>query len=230
MLTLLLTRPAPQSAAFAAEIAACLPGRFRPVVSPLLAIVPAGALPDLAGIAALAFTSANGVAAYLDAGGTTSLPAYCVGPGTAAAAREAGFAARSADGDAAALAALIGHDRPGPVLHLRGRHAAADLAALLESRGIPARAAVVYDQRAVPPTPEVRRLGEAGGLDVVTAFSPRSARLLAEAAADWKLDRTVGVAISAAADAPLAAILPRARRVVAPRPDRDGMIEALAQL
>jgi hypothetical protein len=40
----------------------------------------------------------------------------------------------------------------------------------------------------------------------------------------------VSVSISAAADAPLAAILPRARRVVAPRPDRDGMIEALAQL
>jgi uroporphyrinogen-III synthase len=230
MLTLLLTRPQPQSEAFAAEVAARLPGRFRPIISPLLAIVTAGDPPRLGGIAALAFTSANGVAAYLDAGGPTSLPAYCVGPGTAAAAREAGFTARSADGDAAALAALIGRERPGPVLHLRGRHAAADLAALLEGRGIPARAAVVYDQRAVPPSPEARGLGEAGGLDVVTAFSPRSARLLAEAAAGWRLDRTRGVAISAAADAPLAAFLPPARRVAAPRPDRDGMIEALARL
>jgi uroporphyrinogen-III synthase len=230
MLTLLLTRPAPQSEAFAAEIALRLPGRFRTVVSPLLAIVPCRVPPDVGGIAALAFTSANGVAAYLQAGGPASFPAYCVGSGTAAAAQAAGFAARSADGDAAALAALIGRERPGPVLHLRGRHTAADLAALLETRGIPARAAVVYEQRAVSPGPEVRALGEAGGIDVITAFSPRSARLLADAAAGWRLDRSRSVAISPAADARLAGILPPARRHIAPSPERDGMIATLACL
>ncbi len=230
MLTLLLTRPTPQSEAFAGELGARLPGRFRIVVSPLLAIAPCGAPPDLDGIAALAFTSANGVAAYLQAGGPASLPAYCVGPGTAAAARAAGFATRSADGDATALAALIARERPGPVLHLRGRHAAADLAALLEASGIPARAAFVYEQHAIPPSPEASALGQSGGLDVIAAFSPRSARLLADAAGGWRLDRTRSAAISAAADAPLAGILPAARRQIAPNPDREGMIAILSRL
>jgi uroporphyrinogen-III synthase len=230
MLTLLLTRPAPQAEAFAADLAVRLPGRFRVVHAPSIAIVPTGTLPDLHDVSALAFTSAAGVRAYLEAGGAPSLPAYCVGRETAAAAAEAGFAARSADGDAAALAALIVRERPGAVLHLRGRHAAADLATMLVAQGVPARSSILYDQQAIPPSPEVRPLGEAGEIDVVTAFSPRSARLLAAAARDWRLDGTRSVAISAAADAPLDGLLPARRRLVAPSPDREGMLSALARL
>ena len=59
--TLLLTRPRAQSQAFAEVLAARLPGRFRPVISPLLEIVPLPAPLDLDGLQGLIFTSANGV-------------------------------------------------------------------------------------------------------------------------------------------------------------------------
>ena len=109
-------------------LAAELPGRFRPVVSPVLEIVPLPAPLDLDGLQGLIFTSANGVEQFAARSPDRSLPAWCVGAMTAAAARRAGFAARSADGDVGDLAALVvaGH-RPGAgdFLHLRGAHAAA---------------------------------------------------------------------------------------------------------
>jgi uroporphyrinogen-III synthase len=64
--------------------------------------------------------------------------AFCVGDRTAAAARLAGFAATSAQGDAAALLALILSDPPGPLLHLRGQDTRGDLARRLSARGVPA--------------------------------------------------------------------------------------------
>jgi uroporphyrinogen-III synthase len=180
MRTLLLTRPRAQSEDFAAALAAALPGRFRPIVSPLVEIAPIEAEIDLDGIAALVFTSANGVAAFADRRpDIRGLPAYCVGASTAAAARAAGLAARSAEGDAVALAALIRRDRPGPLLHLRGAHAAAELATILSAEGLPAREAVLYEQRPLPASAEAEALGRAGHLDVLTAFSPRGARALA---------------------------------------------------
>ena len=72
---------------------------------------------------------------------------------TAAAARAAGFAARSADGDVDDLAALvIAAHRPGAgaFLHVRGRHAAGDLVGRLAAAGVPARAAEIYDQAPRP--------------------------------------------------------------------------------
>jgi uroporphyrinogen-III synthase len=238
VLTLLLTRPLPQSEAFAAALAARLPGRFRPVIAPLTAIVPRpDAAVELADAAALAFTSANAVAAYADRSPRRDLPAYCVGASTAAAARAAGFAARTAEGDAAALAALIARDRPGPVLHPRGAEAAADLAALLAALGVPARSVVLYDQvTAEPPAAADAALG-AGAIDAVALFSPNAARRFAAAATarGWPLGRTATVAISAAADAPLAPLeaacgLDPGRRHRAAAPSRAAMIEALGRL
>ena len=89
--TLLLTRPRAQSEAFAAVLAAELPGRFRPVVSPILEIVPLPAPLDLDGLQGLIFTSANGVEQFAARSPDRSLPAWCVGEMTAAAARRAGL-------------------------------------------------------------------------------------------------------------------------------------------
>ena len=76
------------------------------VVAPLLAV---RVLPDVAvdlrGVAALAFTSANGVRAFADASGERGLKVFAVGAATAQAARQAGFkSVLSADGDVEALA------------------------------------------------------------------------------------------------------------------------------
>jgi uroporphyrinogen-III synthase len=230
---LLLTRPRPQSEAFAAALAAALPGRFAPVIAPLLAIETRPVAADLAarleGTAALAFTSANGVAAFAALSPRRDLPAYCVGDSTAAAAGEAGLQARSAAGDAGALAALIAAARPGPVLHLRGARAAAELARLLP--GEPVRELVLYDQVPAPPPPGADAAFAPGTAPVVALFSPASAARFAAVAAErgWRLDGATALAISPAADAPLAGLV-LASRVVAPDPSREGMIAALRAL
>jgi uroporphyrinogen-III synthase len=156
-----------------------------------------------------------------------------VGEITAETARRAGFAARSADGDVAALADLVaeGHRPGGAVLHLRGRHAAGDLVAELAARGIPARAAEIYDQRPCPLAPEARDLLARGDRAVLPVFSPRTARLFAAEAADagWDLGAATAVSLGAAADAALAAAGVGTRRV-AERPTREAMLAALAAL
>ena len=231
---LLLTRPREQSEDFARALDAALPGRFRSVIAPVLRIAPAEAAIDLAGAQALLFTSANGVAAFAARSAERGLPAWCVGAMTADAARAAGFTALSADGDAAGLAALaLREARPGSgaLVHIRGRHAAGDLTGRLAEAGLPVRALELYDQVPEEIDAAARALLDGGGVDVLAAFSPRSARLFARAAqaAGWDLGGVTLVALSAAAAA--AHDLPEpGRRVVAAVPTRDGMIAALAAL
>jgi uroporphyrinogen-III synthase len=231
--TLILTRPRAQSLAFAATLRARLPGRFRPVLAPLLEIAPLPAPLELGGLQGLVFTSANGVEQFAARSAERGLPAFCVGEMTAAAARRLGFAARAAGGDVAALAALVAAaHRPGAgaFLHLRGRHAAGDLAGQLAAAGVPARAAEIYDQVPVPLDGEALALLKAGAAEVLAFFSPRSARLFGEAAraAAWGLGGATAVSLSAAADAALG--VPVGARRVAPAPTREGMLAALAAL
>jgi uroporphyrinogen-III synthase len=229
--TLLLTRPRAQSQAFAAVLEAELPGRFRPVIAPLLAIVPVPGPIDLAGLQGILFTSANAVEQFAARVADRGLPAFCVGDMTTAAARAAGFDARSAAGDVEALAALVTsahRSGGGAFLHVRGRHAAGDLVGRLAAAGIPARAAEIYDQAPHPMEGEARALLEAGRADVLTFFSPRSARLFAEAArgSGWSLGGATAVSLSAAADAALD--LTVGSRRIAAAPTRAGMLDALA--
>ncbi len=204
------------------------------MLAPLIEIVPLPAPLDLAGAQGLIFTSANGVDQFAARTDDRSLPAFCVGAMTAAAARRAGFAARSADGDVAALAALVAAAfRPGAghFLHLRGRHAAGALTERLAALGVPARAAEIYDQVPLPLPDEARDLLARGRAEVLALFSPRTAALFAAEAraAGWDLAPVTAVALSAAADAALDAPEPGARRI-APAPTREGMLAALAAL
>jgi uroporphyrinogen-III synthase len=188
---------------------------------------------DLDGLQGLVFTSANGVEQFAALSAERRLPAYCVGDMTAAAARRAGLTARSADGDVMALAALVAAaHRPGAgsFLHLRGRHAAGDLIGRLAAAGVPARAAEIYDQAPRPLDPAAAGLLAAGRADVLAFFSPRTARLFAEAAraARWSLATVTAVSLGPAADAALD--LDIGHRRIAPAPTRDGMLAALAAL
>lgn len=230
----LLTRPRDQSGAFAAAIETALPGRFEAVIAPLLKIVPIPAEINLRGVQGLLFTSANGVAQFAARMETRTLSAYCVGDMTAQAAREAGFAARSADGDVAALAELvIAAARPGGgvFVHVRGRHAAGDLVGRLDAAGVPARGLALYDQIPAAIGGAAAALLAAGAISVLTAFSPRSAARLSQQvrAAGWSVGASTLVSLSPAADAAFAAPEP-ARRVIARAPTRAGMIEALGGL
>ncbi len=220
---LLLTRPHRNSARLLADLAG-LPVADA-IVSPLIDIDAVEGAVDVAGIAGLVVTSANAVPALK--GLSTELPVFCVGDRTAAAVRACGFAAHSAQGDAAALIALVLRSaRPGPLLHLHGAHTRGDIAERLTAAGVPCTGRIVYRQHARPLTPDA--VAALGGPRPVLAplYSPRSARLLTRAGPfGAPLDLVV---ISATVAAAARAMKPRSI-CIADRPDRDAMTDAIAR-
>ena len=233
--TLLLTRPRAQSQAFAAALEARLPGRFRPVIAPLIEIAPVPGALDLAGLQGLIFTSANGVEQFAARTADRSLPAFCVGEMTAAAARGAGFAARSADGDVVAWRRWSSRRTgrgPAPSCTCAGGMRRATCRA---ARGGGRAGAGRRDLRPGAAAADRRRRARSSRPGRSTCwrfFSPRTARLFAEAGAGagWDLARAVAVSLSAAADAALDR-RPGARRRIARGADRaTAMLDALARL
>src|SRR5215469_4343250 len=88
--TIWVTRAEPGASATAARVRAL---GLAPIVQPLLAMRPlADTAIDLADAAALAFTSANAVAALAALSSERTLRVFTVGDTTAAAAQAAGFA------------------------------------------------------------------------------------------------------------------------------------------
>lgn len=207
---LLLTRPDADSRRFAA----LLPG-WTTVISPILRIVAvdhdAARLRSAPG---LVFTSAHAVAA---AGPGRGRLALCVGGRTAAAARAAGFDARAGNGFAESLLPLI-DAAPVALIHPHGRHLA---------RALPVPGMIVYDQKEQPLT-DAARAALAGEAPVVLPlFSPRSARLAADAARGARAPLWP-VAISPAAMAAWHG--PSAGRGVAETPDAPAMAAAILRL
>ena len=153
------------------------------LVAPLLAV---RVLPDvsveLSGVAALAFTSANGVRAFADASGERGLKVFAVGAATAQAARQAGFrSVLSADGDVEALAEGIAVRRSelkGAVLHPGAAEPAGDLAGALEKHGVEARRLILYETAPVALAEEQAAM--LSRADAVLLHSPRAAQVLAK--------------------------------------------------
>ena len=156
--TFLLTRPAAQSDRFAEQLQARFGPGIRIVSSPLL--VPrflSVALPD-GGWRGVIFTSETGVAAFRRLSAGRGMPAWCVGDRTTHAATLAGFDARSADGDAYdLLALLVASGVTGPLLHAHGRDVANLLSDSLNSAGIETIEAVIYAQEPQSLIPRRRR-------------------------------------------------------------------------
>ncbi len=190
---------------------------FSPFVAPLIGVrpTPGGAI-DLGGIAALAFTSANGVAAFAARSADRALPVYAVGSATAAAARAAGFArVDSADGDVEALAPFIAArgGLAGAVLHPGPAEAAGDLTGALEHLGVPARRLVVYESVDVPP--DAATAEAIPGLAAALLHSPRAARTLAAHLAGHPAPALLALCLSARVAEALAG-LARVRVAAAP--------------
>lgn len=210
--TLLLTRPEPAARRFAAAAA---PLGLPVLISPVLRIVPvphdAGRLAAAEG---LVFTSVHAVPA---AGAGRGRPAICVGPATAQAAREAGFAVTEGPGDAARMLPLLQELGPG-WLHPHGAHVA---------KVLPVPGVVVYDQLPLELSPAARALLAGPGPVILPLFSPRSARLLAGQAGGARAALWLAP-ISAAAAAAWSG--PAARVAVAPDPDAGGVLAAIETL
>lgn len=153
------------------------------LVAPLLAVHDLEDVEiDLAGVAAIAFTSANGVRAFADRSAVRDLRVFAVGGATAQAARQAGFTAvLSTDGDVEALARGVAARRgelKGAVLHAGAAELAGDLVGALQEQGIEARRLILYETRPVElPEAELKALLKA---DIVLLHSPRGARALAQ--------------------------------------------------
>lgn len=223
---LLLTRPQAQSTRFAEEVAQALGPVFDVVISPLIDIEFHDAqLP--AGQAGVIFTSENAVAAYARLGTGAGMTAWCVGPRTAQAATAAGFRARSADGDAAALVALLQREKvTGPLLHVRGVHARGQVAEQLNSAGIETYELALYDQVPRPLTAGAQAALAGEAPVFLPVFSPRTAKILAEQAEDVAAPLRLFAFSTAVAEA--LRPLPRQALHVADRPDAAAMIAALA--
>ena len=123
-----------------------------------------------------------------------------------------------------------------PLLHLRGAHAVTDLAGRLTAEGLACDEAVVYAQRERPPTPEALAV-LAGNVPVlVPLFSPRSARLAAQAVRAARRDgpgaplHAVAISEAAARQWRTGCAGDDARVIVAASPDARGMTEALGGL
>ncbi|MBY6004019.1 uroporphyrinogen-III synthase [Salipiger bermudensis] len=173
---LLLTRPEAASRQFLSALEAEGVSGFKSIISPLIGIEVTGPLPDLEGIGGAIFTSANGVRAYAALGGPVLPLCFTVGDATAEAARAAGFAPRSAGGDAAALVDMVIEEAPGvPLVHLRGTHARGAVAERLRAAGLVATDAVIYDQPAQELSAGAKAALQGDVPVIVPLFSSRSA-------------------------------------------------------
>lgn len=204
------------------------------MVAPLLEIrrLPQPA-PDLTDVAALAFTSPNGVEAFAALTPARHLPVFAVGDATADAARACGFRdAFSAEGAIEDLARLLAARAPkGWVLAAGAREPAGDLAAL--APGVRLRRLAVYAAH------ETGAAAPSGALDAVLAHSPRASRALApllaslsaplpasRAGSGGPQGRPALIAISAAAAEPLR---PYGPVRVAAAPNEAAMLDALSR-
>lgn len=159
---------------------------------------------DLAGVQALAFTSQNGVRAFAAASPERHVPAYAVGPATAAALEAEGFASVIAGpADGAALAGLLRAQLDpgaGAVLHLSGDRLAFDVAAALEGAGFAARRLQLYrtvEPAGLPPEALAWLFGPPGAVLFYSAKGAEAfARLCAAAAADGPARRWRALCLS----------------------------------
>lgn len=241
---ILLTRPEPAARRMAVALEAA---GHRVTIEPLLAIEPR-ALPGdaLDGVDALLLTSRNAVRALegLIAGSSVrDVPVYAVGPGTASAARTAGFDhVVTAGGDAEALAnEVIGDLCHAPdrtrrllLLHPSGEELAKDFSPLLREKGFDYRRVIAY--RAVAKrelTCDLQRLLGDGLIDAVVLMSPRTASIWSALVIEAGLRAAVAAMVHICMSAAVAARLePLANPViaVARAPTAASITELIADL
>ncbi|OCX61611.1 hypothetical protein BFP70_14980 [Thioclava sp. SK-1] len=225
---LLLTRPEAASERFAQLYQA----RFGPatiVISPLTEISPCPVVPHKGDAI---FTSENGVIPFLNGHLPPLGRAFCVGPRTAAAARQAGFRdVITGPGDATGLAGLIAA-YPGPFVHYRGQEIAVSIAQLLQKHGTKVQECLVYKQKNCPASTQMRDALCGGRAVIVPLFSQKSAQRLAQALQDMDTSMTADlyiVSISQNTANALGAITAQSH-LIAEQPDASGVLNTLARL
>ena len=170
-LVVAVTRPEPQASGTAARLTE---RGYTALLAPLLEAVPADGPGSADGIGALALTSRTAALILAAHPQFHAIPVFAVGTATAREARRAGFTkVADAAGTVDDLVARLG-DAPGPVVHMAGLQHTGDLVERLVASGRDASRRIVY---AMAPRP----LPPAERVDAVLLFSPRTARVFAEA-------------------------------------------------
>jgi uroporphyrinogen-III synthase len=162
------------------------------------------------------------------------LPLFAVGPGTAAAARAAGFAqVITGERDAAALADLIVASLPpsARIAYLCGRPRRPDFEDALAAGGHEVAAIEIYETRDLVPDDATARQALGGrAVDVALVYSPDSARRLCELAVRPPLQplfvSTRFACISGAAAALLGAFAPD-RIMIAAQPSEEALLQLI---
>ncbi|MEK7266376.1 MAG: uroporphyrinogen-III synthase [Pseudomonadota bacterium] len=207
----IVTRPSPDAEIFAREAASI---GAEPVLSPVMAIRVRETTIDLAGAAALAFTSANGVRAFAALSPARDLKAFAVGAATAEAARGEGFReVEAAEGDVESLSRIISKAKlASHILHLAGSERTGDLVRQLSAKGIAARREVIYDALEIEDlaSKAAAILADEGENPFVVFFSPRSARLFLRQAARAGLTKALRGATALCLSAEIAAAVAEA--------------------
>ncbi len=230
-MTILLTRARPQATATAARL---LQRGYRSVIAPLVQIE---VVEGVVGPAqAILVTSPNGAAALAGKDIDHSTPILAVGERTAATLRKAGFrSVLSADGDAAALAALaLSTLAPakGRVIHARGETITRSPLDPLRAAGFDTGETILYRTVTLPRfEPDI--LPHLATTTTALVYSPGSARRLADAAASLPAGTLPAlhiIAISSAALAPLQGNPITASLRAASHPSEDAMLALLDKI
>ncbi len=231
--TVILTRPAEQGAHFADQLRRDIGASIRVIESPLL--VPKYLQPVLPDVrwSAVIFTSVTAVAAIARLGAAAlALPrkAYCVGDRTAEVARNAGFQALSARGDAGSLRACIqAEHEPGPLLHLRGQISYGDVAKSLCLAGIETVDVIIYAQIAQPFSTDAKAAFWSDCPVILPVFSSRTGQIVSKELSLISISAPIFlVSISPNVRESLFAIS-AAGRFVAERPDAASMLMAIQE-
>lgn len=226
MPTLLLTRSRPQSERFAKLCSKRL-RTTNVIISPIIRIIPITDGIDLSEFAGVVLTSENGARALSSLAGVSGIRAWCVGDRTAEVARGLGMRTVSAGGDSNALVTLLEERSPeGILLHAHGARTRGDVVGRLRTAGLQAESRMVYEQVRIPLTKTAQACLNGDGPVTLPLFSPRSARLVGDAAltataplAIVALSQSVAEAWSGPAPGQLA---------VAESPDVPNMLESVA--
>ncbi len=173
-----ITRPIADAKSFADALQKI---GVEPVLEPLISIENIeGSSLDLTPYQALLVTSANGARALKNWTTERSIKVFAVGDASAQAAIEIGFQnVESAGGNVDMLAHLVINklsDEDGPLLHVAGTRVAGDLSGVLLQAGFEIRREVLYRARFLDSfSTQFTQALDAGEIDGVTLFSPRTA-------------------------------------------------------
>lgn len=218
----LVTRPKDSSNRFVADLKSAAV-RFRPIISPAFENV--GVVAEIPDFEAAIFTSRAGVG-FAPAG--KNRIAYCVGDSTTDAARQAGYHALSAQGNAVDLVHLILDNKPTQsLLHIRGEVSRGDVSATLRQAGLTCSDVVVYRKAAAALTAQALAALNHECQAIITLFSAETVSILSNTKCDFS--RATVVAISPAV-AHATAVLNPAQTHVADAPNLASMVAATACL